>query len=776
MKENKFDIVSKLEFDHVLNLIIPLAKSERGATALNSLVPFSDPKLLERSLNELDEMMRLINEYGELPLAVSFDLSEYIIHAVKGGILTPKELDRIGRDSANARMLISFMNKLATPYLLLDNYVSELVDLSPLEKSIQKVINGDLTINDHASHDLYKIRQKILSFDSKITGVINRLVSEYSGYLTDNLVTMRDGHYVLPVKTVNKNKVPGIALAISDSGATTFIEPDEVMALNSELARLHSDEMEEVNRLLRKLTSEVVAYQSPIKENNELIGQLDFIHAKARYARMTNANIAKTSFAHELYLPLARHPLIDPEIVVANTFKLTNDERLMVISGPNAGGKTVALKTVGLLVYMHQVGLALPTSDIGTVPFIDRLFVDIGDSQSLRDNLSTFSGHLANLTKMTADLSANDFVIIDELGTGTDPVEGEALAIAVCEYIATSGALGLVSSHFSGLKNYALTTPGVFNGSMLFNGEQLEPTYRLQLHIPGQSYGLVVAKRYGLNPKIVAHAEEIIASTQSIDHSKIYHELEKEINKNVALNKSVLEKEQALINEQNKLAKEKEKYETERRKLSEEFNERMEAYTREAEEKINQIIIDIKNATKPHEITAAKTALKELNEPIIIIDKTKADEDFVIGDAVYLPHLEIYGEIQRIQGNKISLVTSKGLTFTVKKSDLVHAKIEDEVKPKVVHHVETALASPSVGLELNVIGLRVDEALNEVSRYLDQCLLKNYTSVRIIHGSGTGALRKAIHEYLATKSYVKSYRLGGPGEGSAGATVVNFRE
>ena len=772
--------IAMLEFDALLKRILIYATSERAKDDLTNITPFSTYEQLEAALKQLDEMFTLIVKYGEIPFGVSTNLTPYLQYAVKGGLLNIKQLDEIAEDINYARRIKEFLKELPSEFPLLIALVSEFSNLNEVEKAIRKVILPDLSINNHASRELFKIRQKITRHEGKINEVLTRLLDKYTDLLTEKIITIREGHYVLPIKTSLKNKLSGTAYALSDSGATTFIEPKEIATLNAELTALRFEEIEEINRLLRYLSELVAKHESEIQSNNIIIGELDFIHAKAKYALEIDGYIAKTTFDQHLHLPNAKHPLIPKETCVPNTFTLTNKDRIMVISGPNAGGKTVALKTVGLLVYMHHLGLALPTSEQGAVPFIKRLFVDIGDSQSLRDNLSTFSGHLENLKQLSADLDENDLVIIDELGTGTDPNEGAALATALTNYVLESKALGLISSHYSQLKDYALVTDGVFNASMLFNDDLLSPTYKLKMYAPGKSYGLVVARRYGLNEQIITHAEMLLKQSLDQKTNETYIALEKEIAKNIALNEQLEFETKKLTEAQDELESAKAKYEKERKSLSEQYLEQARLYKLEAEQKVLEAIEAIKNAQKPHEIIAAKSSITQMDlidEEVIYINEEKSGEDFKVGDSVYIQEMNLYGEIKRIQGKRISVTATNGINITTSLNKLSHAHIPSSPKKAEqqqrkgirIHH-----SADSVGLELNVIGLRVDEALTKVSRYLDDCRLKNFQTVKIIHGSGSGALRSAIHDYLAKQGDIASFELAPLSEGGYGATVVKL--
>lgn len=769
------NIEQLLEFDQIKLRLRDLARTEIGRNHIEQLTMFDDVFLLQNSLDLLKEMIDVNARYGSVPIHVGFDLSKLIEGAHKSGILTPSDLDHIATDILLVNDIKKFFKKDIDKYPLIKDLLLDLTDLSSLEKAIHKVIAPNLSIFDDASPTLRSIRRKIKSQEDSIAQKAQQLVHTYADFLSDTLITMRNGHVVLPVKSANKNKVNGIIHDLSDTGLTTFIEPNILVEMNNELVIFKNAELEEINYLLKLLTKQVIEQEIPLIANNKLIGFIDFVDVKARYALSIDAFVCEiVKEGRAIEFKRARHPLLDPKKVVANDFLLNDDSRVIVISGPNAGGKTVALKTVGLLVMMHQSGLAVPLFETGKLSFFRQLHVDIGDSQSISDNLSTFTGHLTNLISMSNIVSSRDLVLIDELGTGTDPQEGEALAVSIVEHIRKRGALALVSSHYGGLKSYALAHRGVTNASMVFVEETMSPTYQLRIGIPGRSYGLEVAEKLGLHPTMMAYARELLAGQQADEVAKLTHKLEVEVRK-VEEQKIVLAKlEKSLEQEKNKLEMMQKSLDERKAHFFEDVEEEKAKMLEEAQAKVDEIIDEL-TGKKPklHELIAAKKSLEETLEDE---EETLIDDSIQLDDYVTIKGMEITGRVVKIKNQQVQLISLSGLSVKTtldKLYKIERPKTQKALKPTV--NADAVLTAAQVKLEHNVIGLRVEEALESVEKYLDDCRVKNYKSVRIIHGSGTGALRSAIHNYLKNQSFVDSFRFGGQGEGGVGATVVYLK-
>ena len=473
------NIYETFEFNRIKEHLLEYAKTELAKVYIDELKMFDNPNDVKNALEDLKEISSIIVRFGPLPIHNSANALVLIDLAKKTGLLTPRDLSLIAEDVLTITKISAFLKKIDSLYPRVNAMTEGFIDLSNLEKEIHRVITNSLTVADNASTDLYQIRHQLKKAEANLQSKIASLAFSYGKYLNDDNITIRDGHFVLPVKTVDKSKVNGIVYDVSDSGNTTFIEPLEIVQINNEITALKVQENEEIRRILKALTALVLLQEGEIITNNKIIAKLDFLSAKALYAGEINADIAEISDKQEIYLELARHPLIDPKKVVANSFELNENEPIIIISGPNAGGKTVSLKTVGLLTLMHQAGLALPVRK-AKVGYFKHIFIDIGDNQSLSDNLSTFSAHISQIGEIIHAVGGKDLVLLDELGTGTDPKEGEALAVEVTKYLEAKHALAMISSHFAAMKEYAFLSKNIANASMIFDEENLSPTYRFK--------------------------------------------------------------------------------------------------------------------------------------------------------------------------------------------------------------------------------------------------------------------------------------------------------
>jgi len=767
-----FDIFG---FDEIRAKLATHTKTVRGRDFSTSLALFKDLQSLKEELALMKEVQAYIFQHGELPLNNSSDLTIPFKSARFGNVLTPADFDHINSDiKASIKIAKMALSKIAKDSLLA-KVIAQFIDLTALSNKIETVISPNLTIKDSASPALKKIRREILTLENKISRTSGELLNTYKNVISDSIITIRNGHYVIPIKASEKYNVNGIIHDISATGQTVYIEPSQIVELNNRLINAQNEELMEINRILRELTSEMLLNEEAILKNNQTIGRLDFIFAKGLLGRATNSYVANLSETQEIYLPKARHPLIDENVVVANTFEINDVNRIVVITGPNAGGKTVALKTIGLLVMMNQSGLLLPTDGEARLGYFKSIFADIGDQQSLSDNLSTFSAHIGNIRDITNRIKRNDLVLIDELGTGTDPVEGEALALALLDFFKENGAIAVISSHFSKLKTYAFSTPGVINASMLFDEKALKPLYIFKLGLPGKSYGLSVATKHGLSEQIIKAAQSYMDGAGHLVVEETLSRLNEEVEKSERVNKELLVRQKELdrhVRENENLRK---RLEAKMATFDEDYTQEIEERKLEVEQQLDLLLKRAyQGDLKPHEIIALKSNLQEDIAPLVQVDEEK--EEIVVGDYVHLETLGSDAKVIKISGKRVEVQLTSGLPVKTKMAELVKISRANLVRPKKQAIVETILLDDTpVKMELNLIGLRVDEALNELSRYLDRCLSKKFGTVRIIHGFGSGALRKAVHEYLKTQSYVKAYYLAGAYDGAGGATVVELK-
>ena len=769
--KNLYDTLEFNKIQEKLNLYI---KTEVGKNLVNTLELSTDFFLLQKELSFVEEMMNLIVRFGTLPINNSSDLAIKIGFAKKGGILTPKDLNDIAEDIETSSKVISFVKKCEGNYENIKDFIKDFNVLNHLSNSIKGVISPSLTIYDNASSKLKSIRTKIVSTQQELTTRINSLVRTYSSILSDGNITLRNDHFVLPVKTTEKNKIQGIIHDVSNTGETTFIEPNSIVELNNKIYVLKLEEQEEIKRILLELTKEVLSYENEILTNNQMLGYLDFVQAKSLYGNDIDGYVATLEKEQQIHLIGAKHPLLNKDTCIPNSFELNKDHRIMIITGPNAGGKTVALKTVGLLILMNQCGLPLPTSKKPILSIFNNIYLDVGDNQSIQDNLSTFSAHITNIAQIVKNIGGKDIVLIDELGTGTSPNEGEALAISVINEILFKNSFGIISSHFEGVKILAMQNDNIINASALFDEEKLLPTYKIKVGMPGKSYGVDVASRLGMPEHIIDNAKNYLANHQEQNLDNAINKLEKQFILNEKLSEELnakLKNIEAKEIESNKILANIDKIKEEAMLEAEEQKEEL---LKKARIEIDSILKELKeNEIKLHTITAAKKALENLETEEIEVDSP--NQEVEINDYVKIKDTNMQGKIIRKVKNNITVITQEGLSINTTTNKVIKTMAPaKKVAPRMTKG-DQMIFKQSVPLELNVIGLHVDEALEKVEKYLDTCLARKIKSCRLIHGSGTGALRSAIHNYLKTLKSVDSFRLGGAGEGGVGATVVTFK-
>ena len=766
------DIYQTFEFGKILEIIADFSKTEKGKQDVLNIKMLLNKEAVKSSLEELEEMMSLISRFSYLPISTSANMIKIIELAKKTALLTPRDLSLVREDILTTRKILKYFEKVDSSYVHILNYVQDFVDLDSLEKEIRRVITPSLTVDDKATPELKEIRSKLKKLEALLDTKVASMSLAYSSYLSDNNVTIREGHYVLPVKTVHKAKVLGIVYDVSSSGNTTFIEPLEIVQLNNDIASLKVEENEEVRKILKQLTNLVLLQEEEVRKNNEIIAKLDFLSAKAIYAINEEMVVAKLSEDQEIHFYHARHPLIDKKKAVPNDYHLNNDKRIVVISGPNAGGKTVSIKTTGVLTLMNQSGLALPVKE-AKLGFFNHIYIDIGDNQSLSDNLSTFSAHMSQISEIMDVVKEKDLVLLDELGTGTDPKEGEALALACIKYLEKKHPLSLISSHFGSVKEYAFLSPNVENSSLLFDEDKLLPTYIYKYSVPGKSYGIEVAKRYGLKEEIIDEAKKILSNQSDSSINELLTILQRKVEENEKMARE-LELKQKELDRQNKILEaNKESLKKQKDHLMEEVKAQKEEIINNVEEQISEILKVVNNPNaKPHEIIDAKKKLENLKDEVEIIT---FNEEINVGDYVSIPSMDIEGTVDRIKGKKAHILCSDGLAIDVDISRLHKIEEPKIKKTRPNRNTYEDKINTSVGLELNIIGMRRDEAKAALIQYLDNCVLKHLQVVRIIHGFGSGILRKMVHEYLDTLKNV-SYRLGDINEGGGGATVVTFND
>ncbi|MBE6142944.1 MAG: endonuclease MutS2 [Erysipelotrichaceae bacterium] len=765
-------IYDVFEFNQVKKLIEKYAKTELGLEKIQTMEMFEDPFELKNELSHLNEIISYTFKYRNLVITNHKNILPHLAIIKKGGTCGIDFFYQVLQYLENARILKDEVIKDENyPYLL--ESIRNLNELESLAHRLDRTITKDLEISDNASSALREIRRSLNVEISSQSKIINSLMMKYKDYLNDERVALRNASFTLPIKSTYKHRVDGITIDESDSGLTCFIEPTEIIASNNKIARLREKEKEEINRILDELSSLVKEVVYEIIYDVETICYLDFLLSKANYAIETDSKIAKLSDKKIINLKNARHPLIDKKKIVKNSFILDKN-RIMLITGPNAGGKTVALKVIGLLVIMNQCGLALPTDDEAELSFFKNIFVDMGDNQSLIDNLSTFSGHIKNIIEIVDQISEDSLVIFDELGTGTSPLDGEALGIGVITYLHKVGAFAVLTSHYDGLKTFALENNYILNASMEFDEENIAPTYRLRLGVAGKSYGLEMSKRMGLNKEILDTSYSYIEDKRKTDKEITLALLQKRLEENESIQLSLKEKEEEINKRIRNLEHEKRNLLKLQDKIKEEAESEKQKIIEEAKEEIDKIFEQFKSKEdyKMHEVITAKRNLDLLRD----YEEDEEESSYVpsINDYVRADDFNVTGKVIRIKGDNVTLLTDQGLNLSVKSSGLTKIKAsKKDNKPKT--YTPSYKLDKKVSLECNIVGYRVEEGLREIDAYLSDAIAARYSEVRLIHGSGTGKLRSAVHEYLKKRKDIKSFRLGGLGEGGVGATVVYLK-
>ena len=774
-----------LEFNKIKQTVDSLCACSLGQKRVEYLSPSIDEKQVEYSLNQSDEALKIILALGEAPLGGVTDITEAIKRAKISAMLSAQELLGISRLLYAVSQLKTFserLNEIKVDAPIFSSQVNSLVSLNSLQTAINDCIDETGYILDSASSELRNIRRSIQSTEARIKEKLNHVVSERRNKLTDGIVTIRNERYVVPVRAEAKNTFGGTVHDQSSSGNTYFIEPKEVVDLNNKLQEYHVEERREIERILRALTEEVKKFVDALAVNVEVLGEIDFMFAKGKYARLINGTRPKMNTKGIIRLVAARHPLIDQKVVVPNDIELGDEYTTIVITGPNTGGKTVTLKTVGLLTLMAQAGLLIPAHETSQLAIFDHVFADIGDEQSIEQSLSTFSSHMTNIVRIMERLTVNSLILFDELGAGTDPKEGASLAISILDYVKVRGARTIATSHYPELKAYAYENDDVINASVEFNIETLSPTYRLLVGVPGRSNAFEISKRLGLKEAILTTARAYV-ETERTEMTDLITKLEDrglELDHEIQLlQKQNQEVEEMRLDYERKIAK----FEAERERVLEEIKKEAFENIRQAKEEAEQIVADLRQAKKmadlsikDHELTEKLKSLKksEAKQAEQFKRKARNKAPLKAGDEVMVLSLNRQGELIEKTKNGDWMVQLGMMKVNIKEEDLEYlrqsVKKKDSGKGKMIHKRNT-----NVGIQLDLRGERYEDAMLRLDKYMDEVLLAGYQTVTIIHGHGTGALRQGVHKYLKKNKHVASFRFGGAGEGGTGATVVELK-
>ena len=781
--------------------IIAQLKREMGSAAsaklADELTPLTSEKIIKEELRSTTEAVDLIVRKGPLPTGGLYDIREALLLAKKGGSLTMRQLLEVQNVLGISSEVVAFMHDDALPEL---KYIGEMVDLivefTALEKEISRCILTEDEMADNASPKLKDIRRSIHQQNQAIKNKLSRIITSSSNktYLQDTIVTMRDGRYVIPVKQEYRSFFPGMVHDQSKGGATLFIEPQGVVELNNKLRELEVEEQLEIARILAELSSRVAEHYREIRSNLELLIKLDFIMAKGKLSCKMHASEPKIDADGELRLISARHPLIEYKKAVPVDIRIGGDYRTLIITGPNTGGKTVSLKTAGLLVMMAQSGLHIPASHASTLPIFGEVFADIGDEQSIEQSLSTFSSHMKNIVSIIDKASYDSLVLVDELGAGTDPTEGAALAIAILERFYDSGALTMATTHYNELKKYALATSGVENAAMEFDVETLTPTYRLLIGVPGKSNAFEISKKLGLSESVIERASEHIKHGD-MEFENVISSIEDDKRK-AAADRLDAESMRAEIEERLKKLEEKEKAISEKRAdIIAEAKREARELLRETKSAVKDVQKDLRRLQKSGAHTnlntgALEKSRRKINEAEDLVSEKVVKQvnsepvsadTLKIGDRVKLLTIGQNGTILSLPDEKGNLMINIGaLKVKARLQDLMLINEGKDRKPQAKSSSKYGSLlrskSSSVSASINVRGKNLEDALADVEKYLDDVYMAGLDMVSIIHGRGGGILKDGIRQMLKRKKYVDSYGAASYNDGGEGVTVVRMKK
>lgn len=789
-------VLTTLEYNKIIDLLTEKADSEPGKKLCRDLVPSTDLSTIRTAQRETKDALARLFRIGSTSFGSNRDLGFSIRSLEIGSSLSMSELLKLASFLDNVSRIKTYGKKEREdlPNDSLDAYFEGLTPMTQLANEINRCILSEEEMADDASPKLKSIRRSKLSTNEKIHSQLTSMVNGvYRTFLQDAVITMRDNRYCIPVKAEYKSQVSGMVHDQSSTGSTFFIEPAAVVNLNNQLKELDLQEQEEIEVILGDLSSQAAVHTSELAADQKIMTTLDFIFAKAKLAMEQNATEPIFNTEHYIQIRKGRHPLLDKKKAVPIDVRLGKDFDLLVITGPNTGGKTVSLKTVGLFTLMGQAGLHIPALDRSKLSIFSEVYADIGDEQSIEQSLSTFSSHMTRVVHILQHADADSLCLFDELGAGTDPTEGAALAIAILNYLHDRGIRTMATTHYSELKIYALSTNFVENACCEFDVETLRPTYRLLIGIPGKSNAFAISSKLGLSDEIIHAAKEQI-SKEDESFEDVIADLEQ--------SRVTIEKEQQEIAEykerirtlQEQLQKKNEKIDQAKDKILRDANEKARAILQEAKDVADETIRDFNKAGASADIKElekkrqkVRDKINEKNGKLALgnTQKKPADQKTVDpkklkkGDSVKIISMNLKGIVNTLPDARGNLFVQCGIMrMQTNVNDLVPVKEETITAPALQRTNTGKLKmskSFSVSSEINLLGCTVDEAIAKLDKYLDDAYLAHLPSVRVVHGKGTGALRNAVQSHLKRLKYVKEYRLGEYGEGDAGVTIVTFK-
>ena len=782
-----------LEYDKIIQLLAEQATSDAGKKRCLELVPMTDKQLITDAQAQTADALSRIYRKGSISFGGLKDPGFQMKRLEIGGCLNAAELLSICTllEITRRAKAYSRENRDDLPADSLDVLFAGLEPLTPLLEEIRRCILAEDEISDDASPALHSVRRTIRNINDKIHGAMNNLLNSSTtrSYLQDAVITMRNGRYCLPVKAEYKGQVPGMIHDQSSTGSTLFIEPMSVVKLNNDLKEAFLKEQEAIEAVLAELSNLTAQYAAYLLDNYRILADLDFIFAKANLAKIQNGMAPIFNTEGRIRIRQGRHPLLDPKKVVPIDVHLGDTFHLLIITGPNTGGKTVSLKTVGLFTLMGQAGLHIPAKDRSELAIFDDVYADIGDEQSIEQSLSTFSSHMTNIVSILKHATPQSLVLFDELCAGTDPDEGAALAISILDRLRQDGIRTMATTHYSEIKLYALSTTGVENACCEFSVQTLSPTYRLLIGIPGKSNAFAISSKIGLPADLIEDAKTRITK-ETENFEDVIADLEQ--------SRLTIEKEQAEINRykeeaaslKKQLEEKQERLNRSRDRVLQEANQQAAAILKEAKDLADETIRNFHKYGKTHMDASAMEKDREKIRKKMAKAQSKSSiqkkeqinhnvpKKLRLGDSVKILSMNLKGTVHTLPDAKGNLFVQAGiLRYQTNIRDLI--LVNDDATP-AVHNTKTGAGklkmskSLSVSPEINLIGKTVDEALMELDKYLDDAYLAHLKSVRIVHGKGTGALRKAVQGHLKRQKYVKAFHLGEFGEGDAGVTIAEF--
>lgn len=788
-----------LELDKVLKSLAKFASCEDSKTAVSLIAPESNLDLAQALIRQTLDAHTLMARFGGPSFGGLKNVNNSLSRANAGGVLTMRELLDIAEVLRSLRGLCEWRSKNSGVETCLDSYFDMITPNKYLEDKINSAIISEDELSDNASPALYDIRRKIRAASSRVREQLDKMVRSgyYQKFLREAIVTQRNGRYVVPVKIEHRAEIKGLVHDTSSSGATVFIEPAAVVEANNDIKVLQSKERDEIERILSELSAEAGSFYETVKSSYECAVELDVIFAKAKLAYEMKASAPVLNDCGKINLHKARHPLIDPKRVVATDINLGIDFDTLIITGPNTGGKTVSIKTVGLLCLMAMCGLMIPAGDRSEVSVFERVFADIGDEQSIEQSLSTFSSHMTNIIDIVRNADSRSLVLIDELGAGTDPVEGAALAMAILERLHEKGAKIAATTHYAELKSYALSTPGVENGSCEFDVATLKPTYRLLIGVPGRSNAFAISSRLGMEDGIIERAKQLVSS-ENISFENTVEALERS-RQEYEKKTEAAEQLRITAEKEKREAKEyKDSIESLRQKELDEARSRANGIIEQAKRSAYSLMQEIEKLKKESEKSRDKAEItrrakqlmkKSMGEFDDIVNPVSAlvdDEDYVlprplkVGDEVIVADIGKNATVTALANKKGEIEVMAGIIrmrtpesnlrlVSGAKSKSTGGTSKPKASGRIFNPAETAKS------ECDLRGMNVEDAIMEIDRYIDRCLRLGLNEVSLIHGKGTGALRKGVQDYLRKNKFVKSFRLGTFGEGESGVTIVTLK-